>query len=290
LWGVLFPDVQSSFFPSILEGIENVSNEYSYTCFLALSKYDPELMRSHISAMQGRYVEGLLVVPTGQPGEREILMPVLEDIPHVFLCFPLEEEPLASCVRVDDELGGFMGAEHLIKLGHKRIGMLAGTPSLASVKLRRGGFQRALTASGLTMDPELMIPTDFSSKSGYEGMKRLLSLEERPTAIMAVSDLAALGAMEALLEAGLRPGEDVAVVGYDDICCGHHSPVPLTTVRQPKEELGEAAARVLVELLAGKQPRIPLLKPELTVRRSCGAWKRDKVIEFSPSADRLASH
>ena len=289
LVGVLLPDVQSSFFPGILEGIENVSNEYNYTSFLALSRYDPELMRSQIMAMQARYVEGLLIVPTGQPGEREILMPVLDEVAHVFLCMPMEDEPLDTCVRVDDELGGFVGTEHLIKLGHKRIGMLSGPARMASAIQRRAGYQRALQTNGFTVEHELMAPTGFDSRSGYDGMRRLLKLEKPPTAIMAISDYAALGAIEALLEAGLRPGEDVAVVGYDDICCGQHSPVPLTTVRQPQEELGEASARALVEILAGNTPVLPLLKPEIVVRRSCGAWKRQNVIELSSSAERLTS-
>lgn len=270
LWGVLFPDIRTSFFPGILEGIEAVANEVDATSFLALSRYNPELMRSQILAMQARYVDGLLIVPTGVPGEREIIKPCLGDTPTVFLVMPLEGDPLEACVHTDAELGGFLGAEHLASLGHKRIGFLAGPPTSDVANARRDGWLRALRERGIRPDMSLAAGDDYSSESGYRAMNQLLELRKPPTAVLGVSDYAALGAMEALLERGLQPGEQVAVVGYDDICCGHYSPVPLTTVSQPKEELGEAAARALVEVIKGNNPAIPVLKPNLVIRSSCG--------------------
>lgn len=271
LWGVLFPDIGSSFFPEILEGIEAVANENKVTSFLALSKYDPGLMKAQIVQMKARYVEGVLVVPTGDPRERELVIPALASLPHVVLCFPFESEPLDSVVRVDDERGGAIGTEHLIGLGHRRIGWLGGPPRSHVAHLRREGWRGALREAGLPAGEELEAGDDFSGESGYRATMALLERGDPPTALLGVSDYAALGAIEALLEKGLRPGEDVAVVGYDDICCARYSPVPLTTVRQPKEEMGVAAARALLELINGGTPGLAPLPPTLTVRRSCGA-------------------
>ena len=138
---------------------------------------------------------------------------------------------------------------------------------------RRAGWQKALTDQGLSAPSRLVAGSDFSRESGYDAAQRLLRLASPPTALIGVSDYNALGAIEAILEMGMRPGEDIAVVGFDDICCAHYSPVPLTTVSQPKEELGEAAARALVDRIAGRNPKLPCLLPDLVVRRSCGAWR-----------------
>ncbi len=274
LWGVLFPDIGSSFFPGILEGIEAVANEREITSFVALSKYDPELMRSQIIHMKARRVEGLLIVPTNDRRERDLVLPVLEGLPHVVLCFPFRGERLETVVRVDDELGGRIGAEHLIALGHRRIGWLAGPPRSHVARLRQRGWRQALRKAGLPAGDGLTAGEDFSSESGYRAAMQLLESPDPPTALFGVSDYAALGAIEAILTKGLRPGDDVAVVGYDDICCARYSPVPLTTVRQPKEELGVAAARALLQTDGGDVPAVAPLPPALTVRRSCGAAAR----------------
>lgn len=273
LWGVLFPDIMSSFFPAILEGIETVANEEECSSFLALSKYDPEQMASQIRAMEARYVDGILLVPTGQPGEKKILAPLLKETAFVPLVQPLAGDPIRTCVHVDDEYGLWLGTSHLISLGHRRIGLLGGMGELEACVRRRNGWARALTEHGLRPDGRLVDGTNFGRECGYESAQKLLQSSTPPTALMGVSDYVALGAMEAILEMGLRPGEDIAVVGFDNICCAQHSPVPLTTVSQPKEELGEAAARALVERIAGRRPRLPTLLPQLVVRRSCGAYK-----------------
>ena len=273
LWGVLLPDIVSSFFPAILEGIESVANEQECTSFLALSKYDPKMMAQQIRAMEARYVDGILLVPTGQPGEKRVLSPLLKSTPFVPLVQPFAGDSWLTCVRVDDTYGSWLGTRHLISLGHRRIGLLGGMGDTGACVRRRAGWQKALTDQGLSAPARLVAGSDFSRESGYDAAQRLLRLASPPTALIGVSDYNALGAIEAILEMGMRPGEDIAVVGFDDICCAHYSPVPLTTVSQPKEELGEAAARALVDRIAGRNPKLPCLLPDLVVRRSCGAWR-----------------
>jgi LacI family transcriptional regulator len=250
-----------------------VANEQECTSFLALSRYDPEQMAAQIIAMESRYVDGILLVPTGQPGEKKILAPLLKETAFVPLVQPLAGDSLRTCVHVDDEYGLWLGTNHLISLGHRRIALIGGLGETDACNRRRNGWVRALTEHGIHPSKRLLQGDHFGRECGYDSMLKLLKTSPPPTALIAVSDYAALGAMEAILEVGLRPGEDIAVVGFDNICCAHYSPVPLTTISQPKEELGEAAARALVERIAGRRPRLPTLLPQLVIRRSCGAYK-----------------
>ena len=279
LWGVLFPDIVTSFFPAILEGIETVANEEECSSFLALSKYDPDQMATQIMEMEARLVDGILLVPTGQPGEKKILAPLLKNTVYVPLVQPLFGDPLRTSVHVDDEYGLWLGTSHLISLGHRRIGLLGGLGVTDACVRRRNGWARALTEHGIRPSSRLLHGDYFDREGGYSAARKMLQSSAPPTALMGFSDYAALGAMEAILDMGMRPGEDIAVVGFDNICCAKHSPIPLTTVSQPKEELGEAAARALVARIAGHKPRLPALKPKLIIRRSCGAYK-----QISPDA------
>ncbi len=270
LWGVLIPSIESSFFPQIVGGIEEVVNGLGVTAFMSTSNYDPVLLRRQLSVMTAKRVEGLLIVPTATEREAEILLPYTEEIPTVWLLYPLTGYPTESCVRVDNEHGGYIGTNHLIQHGHTRIAFLSGPKNSVVLKQRKAGWERALKEAGLPCDSSLVSGDDFSAKSGYDATMRLLDSTDPPTAFMASSDYAALGCIDALLQRQLVPGVDCAVVGFDGICCASHSPIPLTTVNQPKRELGIIAAQTLSALIAGSKPAMPMLQPNLQVRISSG--------------------
>lgn len=270
LWGVLIPSIESSFFPQIVGGIEEVVNGLGVTAFISTSNYDPDLLRRHLAAMSAKRVEGLLVVPTAAPDEAEIILPYTEDIPTVWLLFPLHGYSPETCVRVDNQYGGYIGTRHLIQHGHKRIGFLSGPKNSVMMEQRKAGWRQALQEAGLACDDNLAAGDDFTAKSGYDATMHLLSQPEPPTAFMSSSDYAALGCIDALLQRQLSPGQDVGVVGFDGICCASHCPIPLTTINQPKRELGIIAAQTLSAMIGGTQPAMPMLQPNLLVRRSCG--------------------
>lgn len=270
LWGLLIPSIESSFFPQIVGGIEEVVNGLGVTAFMSTSNYDPDLLRRQLAVMAAKRVEGLLVVPTAAPGEAEIITPYTEDIPTVWLLFPLQGNSPETCVRVDNEHGGYIGTRHLIQHGHKRIGFLAGPKNSVVMDQRKAGWRRALQEAGLPCDDSLAVGDDFSAKSGYDATVHLLAQPDAPTAFMSSSDYAALGSIDALLQRQLLPGQDIAIVGFDGICCASHCPIPLTTINQPKRELGMIAAQTLSAMITGTQPIMPMLQPNLLVRRSCG--------------------
>lgn len=273
--GVVFPSIESSFFPQILEGIEETLDKAGLFTLLAVSHYDVATLRREILGLLSKRVEGLLIVPLGVPGERDAILPLVKGLRVIWLLHPPEGLPFDVCVRVNNELGGFVGTKHLIEHGHERIAFLGGPPESRVAKLRKNGWQRALLEAGLEPSDRLCAGDNFTTEAGVKAVNVLCRLAEPPTAFMASSDYSALGAIDALIRKKRIPGEDAAVVGFDDICCGRFSPIPLTTVCQPKFELGRAAANVLLEVLDGKNPEMPMLAPTLTIRRSCGCAGKD---------------
>ncbi|MFD5271460.1 LacI family DNA-binding transcriptional regulator [Streptomyces sp. NPDC058335] len=166
--------------------------------------------------------------------------------------------------------GGLAATEHLLSLGHRRIGLIAGPPRLLCSRARFDGYRAALEAAGVATDESLVVPGDFHPESGFTGCNTLLDLPEPPTALFAASDQMALGAIEALRRRGLRVPEDMSVVGFDDLSEVRWSSPPLTTIRQPLADMGQLAVRTVLRLARGERPDSPRVElgTELVVRAS----------------------
>jgi LacI family transcriptional regulator len=175
-----------------------------------------------------------------------------------------------DAVLTDHELGGFLATHHLIELGHKRIACIAGPSSITPSAERMTGYRRALEQAGLSYDENLIIRGDYHAQSGMEITHFILKMNPRPTAIFALNDLMALGALRAAAEAGYSVPRDLAVVGYDDLELARFTNPPLTTIAQPKKEIGAQAVNLLVDRMSRKsRPTSRLvLPPELIIRRS----------------------
>lgn len=157
--------------------------------------------------------------------------------------------------------GGLSATEHLISLGHRRIGFIAGPKRLLCSRARQDGYGAALAAAGIDLDPALIQQGDFYHEAGFVGGRSLLALKRRPTAIFASSDQMAFGVYEAARQRGMRIPDDVSVVGFDDLPESRWTSPPLTTVRQPLAEMGLIAARTVLRLARGEAletPRIEL--------------------------------
>jgi LacI family transcriptional regulator, galactose operon repressor len=176
----------------------------------------------------------------------------------------------ASYVGSDHADGVRLALAHLYALGHRRIAHLAGAANTVAGSERLHAFRREAAALGLERSDELLRQGDFSSASGYRETCALLALAERPTAIVAASDLMALAALQAIRDAGLQPGRDVAVVGFDDLEAAALAHPPLTTIRQDRQELGTLAATRAIELIENPDvtPQATVLPVELVVRGS----------------------
>ncbi|HRY30182.1 MAG TPA: substrate-binding domain-containing protein [Elusimicrobiota bacterium] len=184
------------------------------------------------------------------------------------------------CVDLDNITAAFAAVSHLLRLGHRRVGMINGKMETANGRDRYEGYRRALAAHGISLDETLVTEGRFSRAGGRTAMERLLSLPHRPTAVFAANDHMALGALEAARHAGRRVPADVAVVGFDDIAAAASSSPSLTTVRQPLFQMAREAANLLApndpparrEGPGNPSSRRILLQGTLVVRKSCGAF------------------
>jgi len=266
------------YFPILIRGIADACNAHNYHLMLSLfshrrvqdSRAHQDLLYQQV--LRSRYLDGVVV--SSAPLDDPIFLRLLEDgVPFVLVGrYPHER---ASYVDVDNVVGARMAVEHLLKLGHERVATITGPLNMFAAQDRLEGYRQALAARGIPVDEDLIAEGDFTEGGGQAAMQRLLP--RRPTAVFAASDMMAVGALKVLREAGLRVPEDVAVVGFDDIPLASMVEPPLTTVRQPIEQLGSMAVELLISLLEnpGEETTHRVVLPtELVIRASCGVRSR----------------
>jgi LacI family transcriptional regulator len=181
------------------------------------------------------------------------------------------EDPRVSFVEVDNEMGAQTAVTHLVRLGRRRIALIAGPSTSLAAEDRTRGYRKALHERMVRVDDALISHGDFTETSGYEGMQRLLPHE--PDAVFVASDTMALGALRALRETGKRVPDEVALIGFDDTPQAVTASPSLTTIRQPIQQTGVLAVEMLIDILenGGDPPRRIILPTELVIRTSCGS-------------------
>jgi LacI family transcriptional regulator len=206
------------------------------------------------------------------------------DIPLVVVDPVNPPPPDLPSVGATNWAGGLAATEHLIGLGHRRVGAIAGPGDHLCSRARTDGYRSALERAGIKFDPALVRYGDFELEGGFTRGGELLDLSEPPTAIFAGSDQQAFGVYEAARQHGLRIPEDLSVVGFDDLPVARWASPPLTTVRQPLSQMGSAAAEMLGELIAGEKLRSTRLElsTELTVRESTAAPRESTAAPREP--------
>ncbi len=256
------------FYTRIVSGIEEASYNLGYKVLLHV--YRPEIdPLSSIRELMGRDIEGLIIANDGDVTPEVIRKITLSGKP-VVLVENYQPVPIHS-VTADNFTAGRIMTEHLIALGHRRIGALGGPGKYSSLRDRMRGHQIAMLEQGVALDPALSpLPISGNPRKGYVQMQQLLALAQRPTAVFAVSDRAAFGAMEAIKDAGLRIPEDISIVGIDDVRDSAYSSPPLTTYRVPKYDLGKTAVSILHRLLAQDDlpPARTVLLGQIEIRKS----------------------
>jgi LacI family transcriptional regulator len=178
-------------------------------------------------------------------------------------------------VGIDNIQGGFLAVEHLIRLGHQRIGIIGGSSESSVGFERLEGGKKALAIYGLKQIDDYFLEGDFLKESGYRGGMKFTKMADPPAAIFATNDYMALGAYQAVVEEGLKVPEEMAIVGFNDIEFTAIKGVELTTIGQKKYEMGTLSVETLVERIEGRKPgpsREIILKPELIIRKTCGFY------------------
>jgi len=265
---VVIPDITNPFFGGLFRGVEDGAAPGGYQVLLCNTDGSPDRQRAHLHSLIARRVDGIILASSflKDPAVRWLRH---QHVPYV-LVNRFSDEGADPFVGSDDVAGARLATQHLIGLGHKRIGHLAGQSTVSTGVLRRRGFQAALAEAGLDVRPELVAESGFVEEGGARAMERLLSLPEPPTAVFAVTDMVAVGAYGLARGLGLRLPEDVAIVGYNDIPLASRLVPGLTTVHVPIHEFGSAAARLLLGQIAAGQatPKRVVYSPQLVVRGS----------------------
>ena len=270
--GVLIPDITNPLFPPIIRGIEDSLGAAGYTAILGNTDNIAVRERDAVATMRARQVDGLILA-TARRNDPIVAECLAERLPVVLVNRSADTDGVSSVVN-DDALGIARVVRHLKELGHQRIVHIAGPRTISTGELRRRSFIAAMTEQGLPVDDTVIAETSaFSEDEGLRAAAGLLAAATGLTAIVAANDLLALGAYEALSDAGLSCPADVSVTGYNDMPFVDRVVPPLTTIRVPKYEMGREAARRLLELIqAPESPaQATMLRPELIVRRSTAA-------------------
>jgi len=267
--GVIVPDITNPFFASMYRGIEDASLPRGYNVILCNTDGSPDRERSQLEMLLERRVDGLMLASAylQDPSVRRLRA---DRLPHVLVNrFSDPEDPFVGS---DDQAGARTVTEHLAQLGHARIGHLSGPRRVSTSVLRLRGYQAGLQAAGLEFDPRLVVESGYIEEGGLRAALKLLDRPdlERPTAVFAVNDLAALGVYDACRRLGLGIPGDLAVAGFNDIANASKLDPPLTTIQVPVHEMGVVAAGILIDQVESGElsSRRVVFAPQLVVRGS----------------------
>lgn len=276
--GLVVYNIASPFTPVLIRGIQEYLRQHDYFSIIISTDWDPELESEAVHQLISRSIDGIIFVESWRD-EANITLDVANK-PYVFV-YRLFNGSYANSVLADDRHGARLAVEHLVKLGHRRIGYINGPHDWNSSKDRLAGYRDVLTQSGIPYDPSLVEEGTWEVQSGYPIAKKYLAMSDRPTAIFAANDLMALGAIYAVQDAGLQVPADVAVVGYDDRDIASCSKPTITTICPPSFEMGKLAAQLIVDRLENQvEIKEPVrVQGKLIIRESCGAERMDIPLE-----------
>lgn len=272
--GVLIPEISHAFFPEVVRGIEEATNNMSYQLFLVNTSESFIREKKSIDALRSKRVDGILVSSSQNKDDYTYYKQVIRSgLPVVFFDRCIEDIG-ASCIGVNDQSGSRQITEHLISHGYHKIAHLSGPKRVSIGKYRLEGYLSAMRNHDLPVDEHWIVQSDFNETGGYKAMKELLQLPKsiRPRAVVAVNDPAAFGAIDAVRDEGLSIPHDVAIVGFTDDVRAELISCPLTTVHQPAYEVGKKAAKKLIGTIENKNEPIENIEviTSLKIRSSCG--------------------
>jgi LacI family transcriptional regulator len=273
--GVIIPDISEPFYSRVIKGMQYIADEAGYTLLFSNSYESLEQSKVVQKMVDGQRVDGLIIVGSSRAERDYISSLTAKGTPFVVIERHFSDLNM-NCIWVDNVVGGYIATKHLIECGHRRIAHITGDLSFEVAADRVKGYRKALDEAGIPYSPKLVLPGSFVWQDGYAAMKQLLSDTPRCTAVFAGNDSMAYGALQAIAEAGLSVPQDISVVGFDDLEFSSLTNPPLTTVRQPRYEMGRDAMRLLLARMdAGNQGDGMKIcyPPEMVVRRSTSVYR-----------------
>lgn len=269
--GMIIPDITNPFFPAVVRGVEDVAYKNSYRLVLCNTDNDSSKEITYLSQLKSFLPAGILLIPS-----MGSTVATNSSGPPVVCVDRRPQGWKGDMVTVANREGAYKAARHLIDMGHRQIGLIAGPSYLTNAQDRLLGFTQALNDAQIPIAPEYIQEALFDRATGYSSAMRLLQMLPRPTAIFTTNDLMAMGALLAVRESKLSCPKDVSIISFDGLEQTELTDPPLTTVYQPGYQLGYTAARLLLERIdASKQPAKEIvLETTLRVRNSVANLNR----------------
>ncbi|MCL4559455.1 MAG: LacI family transcriptional regulator [Chloroflexi bacterium] len=254
--GLLVSDIANPFYPALAKSIEDAASNFGYIVVLCNTDDDPPRSLKYLDRLIAQGVDGIIHASVGED-EKHLSLASQAGVPVVVLNRRPRLLRDVDVVISDNQKGAEEIVTHLLELGHRTIGHIAGPEYATLCEDRLAGYRRALEKKGIPFNPELVVRSKFTHEAGAQAVQELLQREPRTTAIFAVNDVVALGAMDALLERGLEIPRQISLVGFDDIEISRSPTVQLTTVRQNLVEMGRLGVMQLVDAMSNPETHQP---------------------------------
>ena len=269
--GVIIPDINNPFFGEIVAGITDASNENEYNIYLCISGWDPQIEKEYFNTLRKKRVDGIILKSAGKNEEYdEIKSPLM--IIERYNKFNEKDS-----VEVDNEMGGYLAVKHLLDCGYRNLACIMGKEDHSASLRRRRGAEKALEQNGMTLNDDLVAEGKFSIEGGRQAAKVLFESGHPIDAVFCMNDLIALGVLQYCSESNINVPDEVGVVGYDNISYAGLPQIQLTTILQPKYELGKMLFETLLEEIQQQDTKRPtkkiILSPELKIRKTTKAKK-----------------
>jgi len=268
--GCISPNLTDPVFANIIEGAQAEARRQGYFLLVG-SASSVEDVQPLLDELLNRCVDGLLILNARDDERYQLLLPLIGNgTPMVYIKNSPDGERVSS-VRCDDIQGGYLATKHLIDLGHKKIGLILGRHNEQCTHERLEGYKKALQEASLPFRESLLIQGNWSSRSGTQAVEKLLEDADQFSAVFAMNDRMAAGALRGLRGAGYRVPEDYSLVGYDNVPLSELIDPPLSTVHQPLEEFGRQAAQIVIQSIRSGKKSSPVercITPELIARNS----------------------
>jgi LacI family transcriptional regulator len=262
--GVIVPRLTDTVMAMLYEALAKACSRSGRFAIVATTDDLPQADRLAAESLLKRGVDGLILSTAREDDDFPDEL-VRRGVPYVLA---LRTDGHSPSSVGDDKLGGYLATRHLLDLGHRRIGVIAGPHYASSSRNRVEGYKQALIEADIVIDPDYIVPSTFGIDSGYDAVIKLMQLDPRPTAVFAVNDNTAIGAMSGLTKLGLSVPGDVSLVGYNDIPIVSHLPTPLTTLRVPFDQIASSALDLLSGENLAADDRIRVTAPTLIPRKS----------------------
>ncbi|WP_164670521.1 LacI family DNA-binding transcriptional regulator [Virgibacillus doumboii] len=263
---ILIPKISNPFYSEIINGIETTALSHNYNILLCETDSNPERENIYFDLVRKKMADGIISM---DPAVNIDTLTELAERHAIIQCSEYAVDSGIPYVTIDNELAAYRAVKHLIKIGHEKIALINSDEKYLYARQRRLGYMKALEEHDIPVDNNYIFHThQLGFEHGQQAMRKIISLNDRPTAVFAVSDMLAIGALKEINSNGLNVPDDIAVVGFDKIDFSNMTHPTLTTIAQPMYRMGTIAAEMLIDKIKGEAVESIVLEHELVIRGS----------------------